>query len=393
MTCLLENIALLVKITMKPQEPYKICFYSDAKGYGGAEKYLIYLADGLSVRGRMCCFITNNDNTAFNSSIDNKFSKSHIVIKSDKYYEARHYGQLYRTLKKLKPDIFHYNLPGPYSCSLLAPIVAKLAGVKKVVTTEHLPMMHWWRKPAILKRIASLYIDKAIAVSHANKGYMLSRHHIPEKKIKVIQNGIDVNHFSFSKYIEERVRLRKEYGFSDADVVFGVVGRLEEQKGHIYALRSLAKIQANSPNAKLVFFGEGTLGDFLKIEAVKLGIDQKVTFAGFQGEMAPAYACIDVLLMPSLFEGLPLALLEAMSMQRPAIATAIHGIPEVIHGQINGILVQPKDIDGIAHAMDEFAKCSNQNLLTHIGNKSGETVRANFSLEKMVDLTDDLFVQ
>ncbi|RJQ28248.1 glycosyltransferase family 1 protein [Candidatus Parcubacteria bacterium] len=367
---------------------YTICFYSDAKGFGGAEKYLIYLAEGLADSGRKCCFITNSANIVFTSSINQKFTKFQVSIKSDKYYETRHYGQISRILKNVRPDIFHYNLPGPYSCSMLVPVLAKLAGVKKVITTEHLPMIQWWRKPAIFKRISSFFIDAVITVSLANKPYLLSRHHTPENKIKVVQNGIDVHHFAMGKYITERVNLRKKYNFAESDIVFGVVGRLEEQKGHIYALQALSKIHKNCPSIRLIFFGEGILSDYLKKKAVELGVEQKVTFAGFQKEMAPAYACIDVLLMPSLFEGLPLALLEAMSMGRPAIATAIHGIPEVIENYKNGFLVQVKNSDEISNAMIKIWESEDRKFLEYIGKKAYETIISRFSSERMILETD-----
>jgi glycosyltransferase involved in cell wall biosynthesis len=268
--------------------------------------------------------------------------------------------------------------------------VAKLAGVKKVITTEHLPMIQWWRKPAILKRISSYFIDGVITVSIANKAYLLGRHHTPENKIIVVENGVDVHHFAMGKHIAERVRLRKKYNFTESDVVFGVVGRLEEQKGHIYALQALSKIHKHYPSIKLIFFGEGTLLDYLKTKAVALGVEHKVTFAGFQKEMGPAYACIDVLLMPSLFEGLPLALLEAMSMGKPAIASAIHGIPEVIENYRNGILVQVGNLDEISNAMIKITESGSRKFLEDISEKAYETIISRFSSQNMICKTDML---
>jgi len=366
---------------------FRIGYYSDAKVYGGAEKYLEMLAIGMASKGHDCFFMVNEKNVVMLQNLEELGLRYFARKMGERYYDVHYHWPLFKFFRGLDIDLLHINMPGPYNCCLV-PITARLSGIKHVITTEHLPMNRRWPKPGFLKDISNPWLDCSITVSYGNLEYMSTLHRIPKEIVEVIQNGIDVDHFSPDFRGHLRWPMRKRYGFSETNIVFGVVGRLTAQKGHAYAVEAFARIHEKFPDLRMIFVGEGELADEYKHLVSKAGLDSKVVFAGFHTDMKPIYACIDVLLMPSLFEGLPLVLLEAMAMKIPAIATRINGIPEVVNDHHNGILIDPKDPEAIIQAIIEFAQGGK---IETYGENAYNTIRERFSLNKMVNRTEDTY--
>jgi glycosyltransferase involved in cell wall biosynthesis len=134
-------------------------------------------------------------------------------------------------------------------------------------------------------------------------------------------------------------------------VVLGFVGRLNEVKGLKYLLRSLQQVVQTRPAVLAVLVGDGPEADRLKALARQLGIEKHVRFAGIQSPVAPWFEIFDVAVFPSLSEGLPLAVLEAMSSNTPVIASQVGGIPEVICDGVTGQLIPPRDEEALRHAI------------------------------------------
>ena len=370
-----------------PSSILKICFVSDSPIYGGAEKYLEDLAGYLVLQGYECSFIVHEKNIIFCAKLT-MLGIPYLGLSFGKYYEFYYQGPILKAFWKIKPDILHINLPGPYNCSLVA-LTAKISGIKTIIATEHLPMHRRWTKPGFIKDIVSKYIDAVIVVSYESRKYLEQIHRINTKKVTVIQNGIDLEKFTCDLFKDERQRLRRTYGFSYNDLVFGIIGRLCVQKGHIFAFRALAKIYLDTPDIKILCIGEGSMESDLKKEAADLGIADKVIFAGFKKDMPAQYSCIDIFLMPSLFEGLPLSLLEAMAMKKPALASKINGIPEVIDHNINGLLLPLEDTDAISIAMKRLY--DDRKLISDWGEKSYLKIKNKFSLEMMAKKTEKIY--
>lgn len=370
-----------------PSSALKICFFSDTTSYGGAEKYLEDLSRYFLLKGHECSFIVHKENIRFRAKLT-EIGIPYVPLAFGKYYEIHYQVPIVNVFWKMKPDVLHINLPGPYNCSLVA-LTAKLSGIKTIIATEHLPMMPRWPKPAFVKKITTKCLDTSIVVSYENKKYLEKIHQINTKTVTVIQNGINLRKFTCDMFKDTRQCLRQAYGFSDRDLVFGIIGRLTVQKGHIFALKALSKIHLDATNIKILCVGEGKLESDLKKEVAELGIADKVVFSGFQKDMPAQYSCIDILLMPSLFEGLPLSLLEAMAMKKPALASKINGIPEVIDHNINGLLLPPEDTDAIANAMKRLY--DDRNLISVWGEKSHSKIKNKFSLELMAKKTEEIY--
>jgi glycosyltransferase involved in cell wall biosynthesis len=148
--------------------------------------------------------------------------------------------------------------------------------------------------------------------------------------------------------------LRQQLGARTNRPLWLCVGRLEEQKGQTYFLQALAQLRARGLNFMAVLAGEGGDRAALEAQVADLELHHQVRFLGQVDAIGPVLAAADVVVLPSLWEGLPLTLLEALVRGRPVVATAVGGIPEVVDHGHNGVLVPPRDPAALADALAEF---------------------------------------
>lgn len=231
-----------------------------------------------------------------------------------------------------------------YKADLYGYLAARRAG-RPVFATCHLWFCTTLRERfyAGLDRFVLKNFDGVIGVSPPI-GSTLQKSWVPRDKVSVIANGID---FSPLLTVEDNAS-RREFG---SDLTIGIVGRLARQKGHAFLFAAARGILEKFPGARFVVIGEGPDRKSLEVMAADLGITNSVCFAGYRGDMPNVYAGLDLMVLPSLDEGLPMTLLEAMAAKRAVIASAVGAVPEVIeHGQ-NGLLVQPGKADDLEQAI------------------------------------------
>jgi glycosyltransferase involved in cell wall biosynthesis len=223
-----------------------------------------------------------------------------------------------------------------------------------------------------LDRLVLRHFDGIIGVSPPI-GVTLHKSHVPQSKMAVIANGID-----FSPFMGvEDAAAGREFG---SDLTVGIVGRLVRQKGHPILFAAARAILEKFPGAKFVLVGDGPDQKQLEALAQELGITGSVYFAGFRDDMARVYAGLDLMVMPSLDEGLPMTLLEGMAAKRAVIASAVGAVPEVIeHGQ-SGLLVEPGNADDLEQAM--LLLLSDAPLRHRMAENARESV-ARFSSDQM----------
>ena len=209
------------------------------------------------------------------------------------------------------------------------------------------------------------------------------REKIPQSKISIIHNGINSN-------IELSPESKPDgWPIPPSKICIGTASRLSPEKGHSYLLHAFSKIINLGYDAYGLLLGEGQLLQDLIQEATDLAINKRVFFPGKVKNVYPWLRHFDIFVLPSLWEGIPLALLEAMAMGLPVIASNVGGIPEVIQTPDFGRLVPPKDPDALA---DEMIKLLNdEHLRKKIGEIGKKHVIENFSINKTVDNLDKLY--
>jgi glycosyltransferase involved in cell wall biosynthesis len=274
-----------------------------------------------------------------------------------------------------------------FAASLAGAAVARMSGVGAVLETSHGPevwrMGRRWRGSFWIDRQVARLVDLFIAVSHAAARHLIDRKHIPPSKIRVIHNGRD-----FSSYRplgpEARARIRAALGVSDGPVLLSVA-RLDEQKGHRYLLDAVSRLSARWPALVLLLAGEGPLEPILREQAARLGIERRVRFLGYRADIPELLHAADVVVLASLYEGLPLVAIETLAAERPLVATAVDGTPEVVIDAETGLLTAPGDAAALAAALERML--DDPAMGVRLASAGREFVRENFALERQIEQT------
>ena len=280
--------------------------------------------------------------------------------------------RLARLMRQREVDIVHTHL---YHAGRYGRIAATLAGVPCVVASFH-NVYHIRRfKQHVFNWILGKVTDRMIAVSEAVKDHLARYDHIPSDRITVLPNAIDLRLFGG----HDRTEARRRLGIPPDAYVVGTVGRLELQKGHAVLLQAMRKVAITCPVAWLLLVGGGSQEWPLRRAADELGLTDRITFAGERSDVPALLGALDLFVLPSLWEGLPLVLLEAMASGVPVVATRVGGVPEVVSDGATGILVDPMRPDQLAAAI---IRCRNDpNGLARMTEAGRRWVEAHASIQ------------
>jgi glycosyltransferase involved in cell wall biosynthesis len=202
--------------------------------------------------------------------------------------------------------------------------------------------------------------DSVVSISDQVK-HKLLKAGIPGHKISIIENGINVQSFKNMYNVE---LVRDEYDIPLKGRVICSVGRLSLEKGHHYFLEAAKKVIDRFPDTYFILAGEGFLLNNLQKHTKIIKIDRKVSFLGFVKDIPKLLSAIDIFVLPSLTEGIPMALLEAMAAKKPVVSTNVGSVPNLIIPDKTGLLVKPGDPVGLTNAIEELLvnNCKAQNL-------------------------------
>jgi glycosyltransferase involved in cell wall biosynthesis len=223
-----------------------------------------------------------------------------------------------------------------------------------------------------LDRMVLKKFNALVAVSDA-VGHRLHAFGVPTEKIKTIANGIDVTAFERAQPLP----LLKAEG----NTVVGVVARLDLQKGFEYLLHAARELCKTFHDLKIVIVGEGPDRNAIEEMIQQYGLQSSVVLAGQQSNMPAVYAAMDMFVLPSLNEGLPMTVLEAMAASKPVIATRVGAIPSVIKDGENGLLVNAKDPEGLQNAIASLL--SDPERSRRMGDQAHAWVSQNYTSEAM----------
>jgi glycosyltransferase involved in cell wall biosynthesis len=249
-----------------------------------------------------------------------------------------------------------------------------------VVATHH----NWTRENALVGTYEFLdafylrFFDRIIAVSDAVRQSMLS-FGIKSRLISVIPNGINLEQFTPSR--GRNGHLRRALGIDERARVIGAVGRLSPEKGFTVFLHAAKKILTELPQTWFLIVGDGPLKSQLSQYAKGLGIEDRVVFTGFHTNIADIYSAMDVYVLSSLREGTPMALLEAMAMKLPAVATDVGGVSRILRHNHNGVLLSSPDARTISEAV--LWLLNNPSESARLGHAARTTVTDEFSAHRM----------
>lgn len=248
-------------------------------------------------------------------------------------------------LRKEKIDIIHTHNTQPLIDGTLG---ALLAGVPRIIHTDHGRKFPDKKKYMFAEKIMSLFIHKYVGVSEQTTRDVINFEKISPRKTTTIINGIDYRQFDITI---NSVNKKKELNITSSGPVIGVVARLSEVKGVQYLIKAMPAIIEKISDAVLVIVGDGPLGDKLKDDVLRLGIEGNVVFTGARLDTPELFKIFDLYVLPSESEGLPMVLLEAMASCCPIIAADVGGVSTVIQHKENGFLIAPGMPDLIAQSV------------------------------------------
>lgn len=292
--------------------------------------------------------------------------------------------KLFSLLKKEKVDILHSYL---FHANLLARIVGRLAGVPIIISSERIMEMEG-RHRAIINRLTAPLANCITANSNSVREFIRSQIGIDSKKLVTIYNGLDVSDF---RKKEDQAEIKKEWGIDPDKVVIGCVARLDPQKGHEYLFKAALRVVDKHPDVVFLLVGYGPLRKKLEDMTEELGLASKVIFTGVCNDVPRMLSIMDIFVLPSLYEGFPNAVLEAMAASRPVIATSVAGTPEIVVDDQTGILVPRANPEALAEAINFLIQ--NPERAREMGQAGRLRVEDYFSLEKMVEKTEELYEQ
>jgi glycosyltransferase involved in cell wall biosynthesis len=294
-------------------------------------------------------------------------------------------GKLKTLWKEKQPDIVHVQYIAP---GLIPVIAAKLAGIKTIFATVHQPgRVYGWKEKLLLRTAAKLCTaffcnSKAVEESwfgnsevyDPNKNYKNRKHF-------TIYNAVDVDHIEQIIKDSDPQKLRKDLGLHDKAVI-GVVGRLRWEKGQDILIDAMPEIIREIPNAILLVVGDGPDRMSLELRAKSLKLESNILWLGQKNpdEVFQLYSIMDVVAVPSRFEGFGLSAAEAMATGCPVVASAVDGLREVIEDGFNGYLVPNGNSKRLAESLIDLL--SKKQKAIDMAKRGKEYIKNNFSIGK-----------
>lgn len=351
-----------------------ILFLISSEGHYGVENMLLTLAQGLSELGVRCIVGVLRDARFPHEEVGEHARRLGFTV------EIIHCTKLtWSAVRDIRNLVLKHNVdvvhPHGYKADFYAYAAAWPNRVALLATSHNwpskLPIM---RVYAAIDRLVLRKFDKVVVVSHVVEQSLL-RWGVSARNLSMIFNGVDLERFR-----DKPPTLRKEITQAKHFLV-GFVGRLVPDKGGALLLRAAPRVISAFPETTFIMVGDGPSQPDWEALARQLGIDQHVVFAGVREDMPEVYASLDLVVLPSLIESMPMCLLEAMAAGRPVIATRVGAIPKLITSMQTGLLVEPGDVDGLTSAILQFLSCSE--LANQLGEKGREYVSQHFSATSM----------
>jgi len=297
---------------------------------------------------------------------------------------------LYRLIKVNDIDVLQTHGP---RVDFFGAIAAKLAGIPHIITrhvaiSQHLLSNFRKKLYASFDNIAMKWAAKVITVSHVVEDDLVENQGVVRDKIVTIVNGVDLNRFSM---IDKKasIKIRSEFGIDAGMHVVGMIAQLSYWKGVAYFLSAIPSILSRCKYARFLIIGDGPERANLEALAERLGISQQVIFGGFRRDIPEIIASMDIVVLSSLREGLPLVLLESMAMGKPVVATNVGGVSELVQDGETGFIIAPRSPDTLAEAVTILLASAQR--AREFGRAGRHRVEQYFSFDQMLKKYEEVY--
>lgn len=352
---------------------------------GGTENQVILLASGLRQRGfdaRILCLFQKGMLAAAAES------RAVPVTSLDLPYgwNRNTLWRIYSWLKSERPAVFHSFLFG-FDFFALAP--ARLAGVPVTLSARRGRALSHWNKKRHrwIEKLGNLFSDQVVANSLEGARWAMANEKISSAKVKTIYNGIETGRF---ENLSASAGLRREFGIPQNAPLIGTVANFSPEKGYDILLDAAKDVLKSWPGVWFLFVGGGPLLEVMKKKAAGLNRGNQIIFAGMRQDAVNLLACFDIFALSSILEACPNAILEAMALAKPIVASSTGGIPEeMIEPGREGLLVPSDNPLALSKALLELLQ--NPAKGCEFGQAAHTKVREKFSFEKMIGQYENLY--
>jgi glycosyltransferase involved in cell wall biosynthesis len=383
--------AATLRVVTGPSLPWRIVlFISNLDFNGGAEVQAIDLARELKERGWQVTVVSMLEP---GSSVGATLAGEGIRVRTlgtlSLASAPRSLWRLSRILAEERPHILHCHMA---HAVLAARAIRLVRPIPVMITTLHGLKMYnvrgtGWRLREFVNRCTEWLSDRTTVVCEAAARRYVASGAVSGRSLRQIPNGVDIDRFQFDATARKRVRA--ELGLRD-EFAWLMVGRFQPVKDHHTMLRAFARVAPRSPKSVLLLAGDGPLRAELTELAQALSIGSQVRFLGPRADVPALMSAADAFVMSSLFEALPMVLLEAGACGLPAVATDVGGVSEVVIDGQTGLLAPPNHPETLAHTMLRLMALDVETRL-NMGAEARAHIERNYRLDRVTSQWERLY--
>jgi glycosyltransferase involved in cell wall biosynthesis len=367
---------------------HNILQYIETSGPGGAERVLLNIAKGIDKIHFIPTVVLHKSRWLHDQLLKHDIVTE--IITSQRSGDISFLTKLVGYCRKHEIDLIHSHLFGANLYACLAAAITRIP----VVATFHNELFlqgrsekHLFLKSLFIRKLAS----KIVLVANYMKDDYVNIAKFPEEKILTIYNGIDMD-FMIDNFDESA--LRRELRLDRNDLLIGHIANFRIPKGHRFLIESAGLICKKMKNVKFLLIGDEGDGN-LKVEIERLinemNLEDNVRILGFRDDVRELLNLIDIFVLSSISEGLPLSVIEAMAASKPVVATDVGGLPEIVIPDETGFLVKAGNAHDLAGRLEVLLK--NDDLRRQIGIRGRKVVEEKFSLNVMIDNYQQLYAE
>jgi len=361
---------------------------------GGAQKQLLSLLGSLDKERYNIFLFTAKDGLLINEALS---IKGLILIKS-KFLERPvsvlkdilAFFEIYNFIKRNRIKIVHTHSS---KAGILGRFAAKAARASIIIHTVHGWSFHDYQLSAVnsfyifLEKLCATFTDRIIVVSNSDKQKGLKNLIGSDEQYIIIRYGIDINEFKDSG---RRNLIRPTLGLNEDDLVVGMIACFKPQKSPLDFIKIAYSIKKEIPSTKFIMVGDGLLRKKARVLIKKLDLEEQVILAGWRNDIALILSALDIFVLTSLWEGLPISVLEAIAAGVPVVATDTGGISEVIDSGKTGYLVASRDRQTMQNRIEELLRdTEKRNEFANLAQKRINSEE--FLLSKMAKDTEEVY--
>ena len=365
---------------------FNILQYIETSGPGGAETVLLNIARSIDKNRFNPTVVLHKSEWLHEQLLKNEIETE--IIPSKRSWDMVFLVKFIRYCRRHKIDLIHSHLFGANLYSCLAGAILRIP----VITTFHNELFFQGRLEkfmALKSFIIRNFSAQMVFVAEYMKKDYIEHSNFPENRLLTVYNGVELKNGINNS---DSSSLKKELGISDDDLLVGHIANLRAPKGHKFLIKAASLVCNNFPSAKFLLIGDegdGTIKKEIEDLIAESGLGENIRLLGFRKDVNRLLQIIDIFVLSSTSEGLPLSVIEAMASSKPVVATNVGGLPEIVVPDKTGYLVEPQNADALAEKLIFLLK--DKALRTRMGLAGRKVVEEKYSFQTMITNYQNLY--